>query len=117
MAERNTDQDTERHMDRDKDRGTNAPWIQPVAMVVLGIVMIVGTIIYQAVAWLLALVGGIFTVVVLAGIFNGSSDSDLGGAWAGAGILFAMFVAGAGLIALMMWKGKFSIWQTIPWVP
>jgi lysylphosphatidylglycerol synthetase-like protein (DUF2156 family) len=117
MAERNTDQDTEQHMDHYKDRGTNAPWIQAVAMVILGILMIVGTIVYQVVAWLLALVGGIFTVVVLVGIFNGSSNSDLAGAWAGAGILFAMFVVGAGLIALLMWKGKFSIWQTIPWVP
>jgi len=117
MAERDTEPDTERHINRYSDRGTNAPWFQAVAMVLLGIVVIVGTIIFQAVAWLLALVGGIFTVVVLVGIFNGSSDFNLGGAWAGAGILFAMFVVGASLIALMMWKGKFSIWQTIPWVP
>jgi hypothetical protein len=120
MAERHRERDaddTERHLDRYSDRGTVTPWYSSVAMILLGILAVIGATVYSIVAWVFVLVGGIGTVVSLVQIVNGSSGSDLSAAWSSIGVLVALFAVGTALIVLAMWKLKVSVWQTIPWWP
>jgi hypothetical protein len=120
MAERHRERDaddTERHLDRYSDRGTVTPWYSSVAMILLGILAVIGATVYSIVAWVFVLVGGIGTVVSLVQIVNGSSGSDLSAAWSSIGVLAVLFAVGTALIVLAMWKLKVSVWQTIPWWP